>query len=360
MIFKVIVLGRNIALQTGFLCRVAGNNISTQLFNTLGVSLGVAKSERLEDTTVAIQLWALPQTERLSGLSANFTRGHRAAILVIRTDEIESITNLLDSFSIQNQSNLFITIIRSDEDSEFSLESLDRVLQEYQISAVQTLDDIIELISERLISKESSNHHPIVFLLDEGECPVFEPVEVNRQESTCSDADVDEIRSILLDQGLRVIEESCVIELDEGLFFISLRTGSVGFEPAICNVCLNDCKRKNNICIIAVDSGWSSQGIGQKALLTTAKAIAIAERSLPNHVEIQIQRACSCSRFLLDPSVQEQDLPMLLEFGIKEGDYSNKSLLDIARERYNQGRLSMSAFNMLKSRLESIRRLNKN
>ncbi|TFG28676.1 hypothetical protein EU527_16995, partial [Candidatus Thorarchaeota archaeon] len=60
MIFKVLVLGRDIALQTGFLCRASGNNVSTQLFNTLGVSLGVAKNNQRDDISVAIQLWVLP------------------------------------------------------------------------------------------------------------------------------------------------------------------------------------------------------------------------------------------------------------------------------------------------------------
>ena len=357
MIFKVIVLGRDISLQTGFLCRAAGNNVSTQLFNTLGISLGVARRESTSDTAVAIQLWALPLTERLPGLKANFLRGNRGAIIVIRANELESIPILIESFSIAEKSELIIAVIRSENEGEIDLSYLDSILDTYASYDTHSVDDIIEVATELLLSKNKNEKRPAVCFLDEESCPLFEIPNQYRKESISPDEDVAKIQTVLLDQGLRVIEDSCVVKLDEGTALISLRTGAISFEPIICEFCLNSCKRKNSICIIAVDSGWSSHGVGQKALLTTAKAIALAERSFPNHVEMQIQRASRCSKFILDPMVEDQVIPEILTDCIKENQDSDRSLLDIARDRLNEGKLSISAFNMLKSRFEAVKKL---
>ena len=356
MIFKVIILGRDISLQTGFLCRATDNNVSTQLFNTLGVSLGVARSEESQSTSVAIQLWALPLTERLSGLTANFVRGHRGVIIVIRADEMDSIPNLLNAFSIKSESNLIITIVRPSNETYLNLNYLNSILDDYKTYDTQSVSEIIEVVIYHLILKTEQSSPPIVCFLNEEDCPTFEAPEIHKKEPISSDEDVAEIQTMLLDQGLRVLGESCIVQLEEGTAMISLRTGAVSLEPAICDLCLNDCKRKNAICIIAVDSGWSSQGIGQKALLTTTKAISLAERSLPNHVELQIQRASRCSRFILNPTVEGQNIPTFLTDSINETVHSYRSLLDIARERLNQGKLTISAFNMLKSRFETVKK----
>jgi len=355
MIFKVIILGGDISLQTGFLCRASDNNVSTQLFGTLGVSLGVARSEENQEALVAIQLWALPLIERLSGLTANFVRGHRGVIIVVRPEEFDSIPNLLKSFSIKSESNLVITAVRSDENTELDLNYLNSILDDYKTYDTRSVSEIIEVMTEHLLSKREPSEPAIVYFLNEEDCPIFEAPEIHRRESTSPDEDVAEMKTLLLDQGLRVLEESCIVELEEGAAMISLRTGTVSFEPVVCDLCLNDCKRKNNICIIAVDPGWSSQGVGQKALLTTAKAIALAERSLPNHVEMQIQRASRCSRFILDSTIEEQDVPTFVTDSINENVHFDRSLLEIAKERLNQGKLSISAFNMLKSRFEKVK-----
>ncbi len=355
LVAKVMVLGRDISLQTGFLCRASEENVSTQLFNTLGVSLGVARNNEKEDTLVAIQLWTLPQVERLSGLTANFMRGHRGVIIVIRFNELESIPSLLKSFQVAESSLIMIAVVRNEEDPEFDPHRIDSIIGEYQLCNTHSFDEIVDKVADRLISRNDSHQPPIITFIDEEDCPIFEATQREVKESICSDSDLAEIQSVLLYQGLRILDESCIVEIAEGTAFISLRTGAISFEPLVCKFCLNTCKRKNNICIIAIDSGWSSKGIEQKALLTTAKAIALAERSIPNHVEMQIQRASYCSRFILDEAIQEE-VPVFITLGIKENEYSSTSLLDVARERLNQGKLSISAFNILKKRLDSLKK----
>ena len=114
-------------------------------------------------------------------------------------------------------------------------------------------------------------------------------------------------------------------------------------------------EKKTNICIIAVDSGWSTNDIGQRALLTIAKILALSERKLPNHVEMQILRACKCTQFEINSDMFEE-LPLELSNPQPRSSYIRKTLLEVAAERVNEGRLSENAYNMLKRRLATIQK----
>ncbi|MGY5858375.1 MAG: hypothetical protein RTU63_03325 [Candidatus Thorarchaeota archaeon] len=359
MIFKVLVLGRDLLLQTGFINRVSGERVTNQLYNTLGVSLGIAKNEDHEDVSTVLQLWSLPQDERLNGLTKTFTKGHRGVIAIIKPDEIEHIHSLLNSFSILPGPNLVVVVIGDAIGVEPEL--LNRIPFNEEILDVHTIataDDVISILSSQLRKKSKSNEGKVtVIFMDESQCPLFEPViTTSRHEPECSDQEVDEIRSILINQGVRVADDSCFVELAEGTAWISLRTGTVRLEPIICNYCERDCKRQTNICIIAVDSGWATQEIGQRALLTTAKVLALSDRKLPSHVEMQLQRASACTRFELDPDLLEEDIPTELIIPQPRSGYIKKTLLEVASERVKEGRLPQTAYNMLKRRLTSLQK----
>lgn len=358
MIFKVLVLGRNLPLQTGFVNRVSGERVTNQLYNTLGVSLGIAKKEESDNSSVVLQLWSLPLNERLIGLTKNFTKGHRGVIVLVKPDELDQLPSLLKSFSINPESNLLVAVVGDIQGIEsellrkvpFSEESLD-------IHSISSANDIITILCNQLQKKEYVNNNKIsVVFLDENQCPLFEPTAIAPPEPDCTDKELDEIRSILLHQGLRVIADSCFVELNEGTAWISLRSGSVRLDPAICNYCRFDCKRQTNICIIAVDSGWTTQDIGHRALLTTAKILALSDRTLPSHVEMQIQRAGRCTRFELNPDLLEEDLPVELSSLHPQSTYMRKTLLEVASDRVKEGRLPDSAYNMLKRKLASIQK----
>ncbi|TFG99250.1 hypothetical protein E4H12_03455, partial [Candidatus Thorarchaeota archaeon] len=272
LIFKVLVLGRDLPLQTGFVNRVSGERVSNQLYNTLGVSLGVTRKEEHDNASIVLQLWSLPLNERLNGLTKNFTKGHRGVIVLVKPEEIDQLPSLLKSFSINPGPNLLVAVVGDVQGVEsellrripFDEDSLD-------IHSIASADDIITILTNQLLQKDQSNNNRIsVVFLDETQCPLFEPRIVTPTEPCCTDDELDEITSILLHQGFRVIDDSCFVELNEGTAWISLRSGSVRLDPAVCNYCRFDCKRQTNICIIAVDSGWSTKDIGQRALLTTA------------------------------------------------------------------------------------------
>jgi hypothetical protein len=359
MIFKVIVLGRDLPLQTGFINRVSGERVTNQLYNTLGVSLGIAKNEDHEDFSTVLQLWSLPFDERLNGLTRTFMKGHRGVIAIVRPEEIGQINSLLNSFSLQPESNLAIVIIGDVIGVEMEL--LERIPFKEDYIEIQTgaaAEDVISIISNQLRNKTKSDDAKIpVIFMEESECPVYQPVSTSCHEPKISDQEVDEIRSILLAQGIHVVDDSCFVELPEGTAWISLRTGTVRLEPMICNFCEYNCKRKTNICIIAIDSGWATQEIGQRALLTTAKVLALSEGKLPSHVEMQLQRASSCIQFELDAEILEENVPSELLDTQSRRLYMSKTLLEVASDRVKEGRLPPTAYNMLKRKLTSVQNL---
>jgi len=355
MVFKVLILGRDLPLQTGFLNRVSGERVTNQLYQTLGVSLGVARNDDQSDVNIKLQLWSLPLDERLSGITKTFTKGYRGAIVIARTEEIELVPSLLHEFGIYPSPNLLIVIIGDVHGIEADIAKRIPFDEKYlDFHSAATAEDVTNIMISQLRMKEPFQDGRIsIVYLDQSQCPLYEPREPLGKEPPCSDYEVEELRTILLDQGIRVIEDSCLVELPEGTASISLRTGSVKLNPEICSYCISQCKRNTNICIIAVDSGWSTNDIGQRALLTIAKAMALSERKLPNHVELQIQRACTCAQFDVNPDLLEK-LPAKLTNYQPRSTYIRRTLLEVASERVKEGRLSENAYNMLKRRLATI------
>jgi hypothetical protein len=357
MIFKVLVIGRDLALQTGFLTQVSGRNISTQLFNTLGISLGIARYDEEKEYSVALQLWAIPENERLAGLSKTFSKGYKAVIVIVRPDEVHEIPNLFNELSLDFDSDVMITIVGSYSKAAQACQDLsiftNKNLEPFQVS---NSSDIIKLLSQKLMDKDRQITNPTVLVLDESMCSRYEhPIQRN-VETECTDEEMDSIRNILLDQGLRIRGDTCVINIKEGEARVSLRTGSVRLAPEICNFCVHHCKRDANVCIIAVDSGWSSQGIGQKALLIAAKIIALSERNLPRHVESQIQHVSQCTKYEINPERINNGFHVDFKASYPIIPKNKKSLLEEAEERVKNGKLPRSAYNMLKRRLLSVDR----
>ena len=353
LIFKVVIIGRDLALQTGFLTQVSGRNISTQLFNTLGVSLGIARYDEDEEYSVTLQLWTIPQNERHAGLTQNFTKGHRAVIVIIRPDEMQELPNLFSNLSLSFDSNVVIGIVGSLLEASQACKDLNRCYHEdYQLLQASDTSDVINLLSHKLLDKKrTATEFPTFLVLDESICPSYVHPIQRGSETECTDEEINAIRNILLEQGLRLSGDTCIINIREGEASVSLRTGSVQLEPEMCKFCIHECKRHANVCIIAVDSGWSSQGISQKALLIAAKVIALAERNLPQHVETQIQRVNLCTKFKINPELANDGIHADLFVSHSKQSLARRSLLEAAEKRVKDGKLPLGAFNILKRRL---------
>ena len=357
MVFKVLVLGRDLPLQTGFLNQVSGDRVTNQLYRTLGVSIGIARIDDQSEVNIKLQLWSLPLDERLSGITKTFTKGYRGVIVIARPEEIESIQALLQEFNVYPSQNLVIAIVGNvhgiEEDIAARIPFDEKFLD---IHSAASAEDVTDIMIHQLLTRNNSQEDRIsIVFLDETQCPLYEPQEPLGKEPACSDYEVEELRTLLISQGVRVIEDSCLVELTEGTASISLRTGAVRLNPEICAYCRHECKRNTNICIIAVDSGWSTNDIGQRALLIAAKILALANRELPNHVEMQIQRACTCSQFEVSPD-QLEELPTNLMEPHPRNVYLRKTLLEVAADRVKEGSLTENAYNILKSRLVSVQK----
>jgi hypothetical protein len=355
MIFKVLVLGNDLPLQTGFLSRASGDRVSCQLYNTLGLSLGVVSFDYPDNLSVALQMWSVPFSERMEGLSRNFTRGHSAIILILRPNEIESIPDMFERLALNTKTPLMIVVVGSVREAEACSFLLDAFLgSQLPVHAVQSIDDITRSVAEGLLTRKSiKGQLQRIVALDEEVCPLYEPTLPEPVIPLNSDEEVNEIRTIAIDLGLRVVNESCAVELPEGVAWVSMKTGAIRIEPGICRYCSHYCKRESNICIVSTDSGWSTLNLGSRALLTIAKIYALSARMLPAHVKNQIERTTVCTRFDPNPAIPIEDIPDEILSGFKKSD-SGKSLLEAARERVKEGRLSKDIYSMLKKKLHNL------
>ncbi len=355
MIFKVLIVGNDLPLQTGFLSGASGDRVSCQLYNSVGLSLGVAKFDFPKNVNVVLQLWSVPYSERMERLSQSFTKGHRAIILILRPEDVESTPTLFNRLSLNPETPLVIVIVGTVRDAESVSYQLDAFFEsQFPVYAVQQIDEVMRLVAEGLVLTDlKKTHLHMIVALNESECPIYEPTNQETSAPPNSLEEIGEIRTIAMELGLRVIGDLCGIELDEGVAWICMKTGVVRMEPGICRYCSHSCKRQSNICIVGTDTGWSSTEMGSRAILTIAKIYALSAGILPAHVKKQIQRTTICTRFDLNPAIPIEEIPIEILSGFKENDLG-KSLLEAARERVKEGRLSKDVFSMLKKKLHTL------
>ncbi|MFW9927662.1 MAG: hypothetical protein ACFFDM_13005 [Candidatus Thorarchaeota archaeon] len=356
MIFKVLIVGNELPLQTGFLSRSAGDCSSYQLYNALGVTLGVSRFDYPENLNVILQLWSLPSAERVRGITSSYVKGHKAIIVVVRPEEVQSIPLLLQNLSLSSEKMFMVVVVGGSViETEDEINKLGAFF-EYQpfVHAIQNVGDAMKLVADHLVDNGEKNQTlPIIVSITEDDCPPFEPQPPTSAAPPNSESEVENIREIAFDHGLRIIGDYCALELNEGSTWISMRTGAIHLEPQICKLCLLSCKRKSNVCIVGIDSGWSSEDLRSRALLTIAKIHALASRNIPQHVEKQIHTASVCSRFQLNPEISIENMPDRLLRGFSKRE-SRRSLLEVAMERVKEGRLSEAGYSMLKKKLHNL------
>ncbi|MFW9805926.1 MAG: hypothetical protein ACFFFK_04295 [Candidatus Thorarchaeota archaeon] len=355
MIFKVLIVGNDLPLQTGFLSRASGGQVSCQLYNAVGLSLGVAKFDFPDNLGVVLQLWSIPHSERMEGLSRNLTKGHRAIILIIRPHEIESIPEMFHRLNLSLETPVMVVVVGSVRDTEACSYQLDAFFGcQMQVQAFQSVEEIMTVVAEGLVPNKFPNSQlPMIVSMDEEICPLYEPVYPATHTPPNSMEEISEISIIAAELGLRIVGDLCAVELDEGVAWISMKTGAIQMEPGICRYCSHSCKRQANICIVSADAGWSSTNLGSRALLTIAKIYSLTARMLPNHVRKQIERTNICDRFDPNPIIPIEDIPDSILLGFKHSD-SGRALLEAAKKRVKEGRLSKEVYTILKKKLHNL------
>jgi hypothetical protein len=355
VMYKALVLGSNTDLQTGFLNIASDGAVAYQLHATVGVGIGVSRSRLDDGGEAVIQLWALPNTERISGLTQTFMRGHRGAIIVIRPSEVDSFEDMYRILTDKSQASLLVAIVGNGTGVEDAIDHISEVLGTapfvQQIESVScAMEEFVALIRDSGVS----NGNPIVALLDDDSCPAQQPILSPNQLPASSAEEMRIIRETAESFGVLSTNTHCLLELEEGVVKIELSMGGAILEPVICEYCLRKCIRRSKICIVGKDPGWSSEDLGARALLTLAKVYALASRELPEDIEKQLYQASRCSKIELPHDLSSKPL---LEERLSRLGYIKKgvswTLLDEASRRVQEGRLSETDYESIARRIRS-------
>ncbi|RDE10801.1 MAG: hypothetical protein C4K47_10885 [Candidatus Thorarchaeota archaeon] len=353
MIYKVLVLGNPPSLQAGFLNQVSGGGLSYQLYTALGIGIGVA---RLPSPVGAItlQLWLIPSRKRFAGITRRLMRGANSSIVVLREEELGALHQLLLELTPEQQESLMIVVVGSLLDRESVKRTVeDTVCSRCEIHRALSAQDALHALSEVMTSRLNDGLQRVtVMLLDERHCPEFQfrpdqaTLPVNTKEEK------REIREFARSLGIGVSDTACVISLHEGVAEMELATGTLLFRSRLCEECKRGCKKAERICIIGQDKGWSSQGMGPRALLAMAKLEGLNRGELPADVRVQIDRAACCPTFVPIPGSEINGSRSKVRPSNRLVGAERPTLLEEAEIRMKQGRLSSSVYNMLKSKLQ--------
>ena len=175
-VFKVLVLGEDNLLQTGFLNRISGNSISYQLYNTLGVSFGVSRFDYTNGFNVILQLWSLPSNERVRGITRSYVKGHSAIIVVVRPEELQSIPRLLQDLSLTSETLFIIAVVGSVVRAEDEINQLCSFFDFHPtVQALTSVNSVVRFVSDNLVKKEKTRSLPLIGVLSVDKCPSYEP-----------------------------------------------------------------------------------------------------------------------------------------------------------------------------------------
>lgn len=350
LIHKALVLGADLALQTGFLNRASNGNAAFQLYPTLGVGIGVSRSTLEDGCQAVLQLWSLPLSERFHGITETFMKGHRGAVVVLRPEETDLFEQLYYRLSEKARQLLMIVFVGHSSDFEQAVLTVSQVLGRtpaicHMDSVTSCLELLASCLSER--SHEVANL-PLIAMLDEDECPAQLPILQSRTLPPSSKEEIELIRQVAEAVGVSSTSTQCTIELDEGTIKVELSTGNTRLESAICSYCRKDCARLPRLCIVGIDSGWASEDVGVRALLTMAKVYGLASGELPDHVRMQLHRSSRCSEFQLREDLEEpneaQEKLMRLGYASRSEE---RTLQTAAQKRVHEGRLSPADYDTI-------------
>lgn len=357
---KALVLGTDIALQAGFVTQACQQGVSLHMYSILGVALGISRKSVGLDSEVVLQMWTIPTQERLPGLTKQFARGHRAAVILIRPDEIDSLEQLLRMLNEESKRNLLVIVLDSDAEDGSQIERLtENIGANGTPMSLASVEGCMTCLCEKLaLGLGSESSFPSVGFLDSGACSTLEQSLTFSGIAPSTPQEVTIISNNAVSLGYQCVGSNASKRLLEGEINIDLKTGKILFKPALCKYCVSPCKKEVNICIVAVDSGWASREIGGLALLTLAKLAAFSNRNLPEHVENQIRRACSCSEFEIACDNLETDSifeELRIRGYVRTGRRLN--LLDIAKRKVRDGGISQSVFDTLRNSLKRVESL---
>ncbi len=351
ILLKVIIIGSDYTLQAGFLNMVAGANISYQLYNTLNICIGVMKVKR-EDTNITLQMWSLPLVERFKGLTSSFMKGHHAAIIVLREDELYTLDSIISALPRSSLSKTMLVVVGDDVDISGVFYKVQQNLERLEEMGPRpsVVDTIMALINHLAPENKVEEAGPILTVVPTASCPPLEYPILPSTAQRNSEEEVKEIMSVATEFECEVDRERNVVLFDHqyGSIELSVKTGIVTFFPHVCKLCKNPCRRRVRLCIVTSGTGWTNTSLSNGALFTMAKLYAFARHQIPVEVEAQMYRAAICSKYDQADGVDEELVKMVVPTQRRP---ERVSLLDAALQRVRSGRLSPDALKLLKKKL---------
>ncbi|MDF1540959.1 MAG: hypothetical protein P1Q69_18835 [Candidatus Thorarchaeota archaeon] len=356
LIQKVLVLGHNPALMAGYVNRVSGSTIAYHLYASLGVGIGVARTRSTTNHEIVMQMWLIPQEEKIKGINESFKRGHSGAIVVLAGDQLDHIHDLIEAVDENAYPKLLVVVIGTTKQTRRVVEI---VAEKTKTSPTLKLDidirDSLIPLGNALASKYSREQSvPCIIRIRVEDCPEYYPEYEGRSIPECTVEEIHHIQETAEKIGASITSSSAILHTADGQYTIDLRTGEVNLSPITCQFCSNNCKRNSNICIIALESGWSSEDLGKRALLILAKIWGIHSGNLPQHVHKQIRYATQCNKFLPDENLDIDTIEQtLFSLGYKT-PIKRKTMLKEASDRVSDQRMSHTTYNMLKSKMHHV------
>lgn len=288
------------------------------------------------------------------GMGRGLMRGARSSIVVLREDDLGALSQLLLELTPEQKSSLMVVLVGSVLSREQIGCSIEQILrQTCELRRARSVQETLKTLADLAVAH--SNRMPesvLVMLLDERHCPEFQFQPNQGALPANTKEEIRQIRQFAVSQGASVSDAACVIGLEGGVAELELATGALAFRSRLCEECKKECKKESKICIVGQDKGWSSEGMGPRALLTMAKLQALCLGRLPYDVQLQIERAAHCPGFT----------PKLGAGASRRSSYAQPSdqlakerrttLLEEAEKRVSQGRLPYSVYSMLKSKLQ--------
>ncbi len=353
MIRKVIVVGTDRAILADFLRRTNATIGFPGMFYVTGITLGVVRRD-LNDMLISLFLWTIPRSLVRSGLATAFSKGHSSAIIVITPEEIPELNRMVKEFNIKETVTKVVVVRGTLSEAERAAEhTRNSVEGDVQADEVENVGDIFDKYTKALANpgNRSDSNSWIFLALPPNELEEYYP-PMNTRFKPLNAEEIIFVKNTAKKMNLTVNDDSIIIPTVFGRITIRIATGDVIIHPIVCDFCVNRCKKTNKICIVRIDDGWSSEEVSSSALLVIAKAYALQNDDLPEHVINQLLTSNKCDKAVIDPEGLDQELYQVLWQLARPQAKRKRSLIDEARDRRDHGRLSERAFNVLRGVME--------
>ncbi len=329
-----------------------------QLYSSMGIGIGVTRVTKETGNQIVMQLWSMPADGAYPTVIEQLSKGHSSAIVIIDENEVDELVNVTRLISEAAQKIMMVVVIGSYDSALRVAQWVEQFTDKMpRVANVESVYETITQLGNELDSTFTGDTaSSLVFSIEPAQCPPYLPAPDSPRSLLSTDDEVMVIRDFVEQTRAKVKKDKILFFINEGEIEINIKSGKVEFSPLICSICRENCIRKSNLCIVGITQGWSTKELGERALLTLAKIEALLKREIPEHVERQIKYASSCSSFVLDSDEEHKDevLAFLAEVGLKPKK-DRWSLLEEAKNRLSENRLTENAFNLLMKHLGDFR-----